>query len=191
MYDQEQLKNVNNWVIDNSADPSTPILTDAVIDRHSVSQLLSAVYALSSYIDQTEKVQGKPYFSEKVTDDGLWEMKHIQKHNFPPDVKNVSISTWKPGAVIKPHRGPFKGIIRLHIGLHIPPGDCWLFLEGKKHYWKQGEVFAFDDTYVHHGANKTEEDRVILYVDLERKMNTESNQLALRKMLFSNENMYR
>ena len=84
--------------------------------------------------------------------------------------------------------GPFKGVIRLHIGLHIPPGNCWLSLDGNKHYWKESEVFAFDDTYLHYGANKTEEDRVILYVDLERKMNTESNQLALRKML--KENMY-
>ena len=180
MYHQEQLKYLNNWVINNSADPSTPVLTDAVIDRHSVSQLLSAVYALSSYIDQTEKVQGKPYFSEEITDDGLWEMANIQEHNFPDDVKHVSISTWKPGAGVKPHIGPFKGVSRMHIAIHKPPGNCWLSLDGNKHYWKEGEVFAFDDTYLHYGANKTEEDRVILYVDLERKMNTESYQLALR-----------
>ena len=189
MYHKSDLRYLNKWIDDNSADPNTPVLTDAVIDRHSVSQLLSAVYALSSYIDQTERVQGKPYFSEEITDDGLWEMAKIQEHSFPADVKHVSISTWKPGAVVKPHMGPFKGVIRLHIGLHIPPGDCWLSLDGKKHYWKEGEVFAFDDTYLHYGANETDEDMVILYVDLERKMNTEANQLALRKIL--NENMYR
>jgi hypothetical protein len=189
MFHKSDLRYLNKWIDDNSADPNTPVLTDAVIDRHSVSQLLSAVYALSSYIDQTERVQGKPYFSEEITDDGLWEMANIQEHSFPDDVKHVSISTWKPGAVVKPHMGPFKGVIRLHIGLHIPPGDCWLSLDGKKHYWKEGEVFAFDDTYLHYGANETDEDRVILYVDLERKMNTEANQLALRKIL--NENMYR
>jgi len=189
LYHQHQLKNLNKWIVDNSVDPNTAVLTDAVIDRHSVSQLLSSVYDLSSYINQTEKVQGKPYFSEEITDDGLWEMANIQEYSFPADVKHVSISTWKPGAVIKPHMGPFKGVIRLHIGLHIPPGNCWLFLDGKKHYWKEGEVFAFDDTYLHYGANETDEDRVILYVDLERKMNNESNQLALRNLL--NENMYR
>jgi hypothetical protein len=174
---------VNDWIANNSADPLQPDLTETVSKRESVQILLNLISEFYSYIDKTEKIQGQPYFGEEITDDGLWEMAQIKELNLPADVRDVHISTWKPGAVVKPHMGPFKGVIRLHIGLHVPAGECWLSLDNKKYYWEEGKAFCFDDTYVHHGKNQTQEDRTILFVNLEREMNTQGNQFALRKML--------
>ena len=182
------LENVNNWIKENSLDPLQADLTETVSKRESVFLLLSMLDCFYPYIKQTEKLKDKPYFSDSISDDGLWEMKEIKDFDLPEDVRNIHISTWKPGAVVKPHIGPFKGVISLHIGLVIPEGDCWLSLDNKKYYWEEGSVFCFDDTYWHYGENNTEKDRVILFVNLERKMKTQGNQLALRKML--NENMH-
>tara|TARA_B100000424_G_scaffold241914_1_gene210402 strand:+ start:1533 stop:2105 length:573 start_codon:yes stop_codon:yes gene_type:complete len=177
------LENVNNWIEKNSADPLQPDLTEVVSKRESVSLLLSMLDCFFPYMQQTEKLKDKPYFSDQISDDGLWEMKQIKDFDLPEDVRDVHISTWKPGAVVKPHVGPFKGVIRLHIGLVVPEGDCWLSLDNKKYYWKEGNVFCFDDTYLHHGKNNTKEDRVVLFVNLERQMKTQGNQNAIRKML--------
>ena len=124
---------VNDWIANNSADPLQPDLTETVSKRESVQILLNLISEFYSYIDKTEKIQGQPYFGEEITDDGLWEMAQIKELNLPADVRDVHISTWKPGAVVKPHMGPFKGVIRLHIGLHVPAGECWLSLDNKKY----------------------------------------------------------
>jgi hypothetical protein len=48
--------------------------------------------------------------------------------------------------------------------------DKTLVEHGQKHYWKDGRGFVFDDTYLHDAANESDETRVVLWLDVVRKM---------------------
>lgn len=94
-----------------------------------------------------------------------------------PSVRSAMISHLEPGAYIKPHRGPFGGIVRLHLGLDTPNDPaCFITVDGRQYHWKNGEVAIFDDTYEHHVENNTDQTRTILFCDLERPMSTRSAQ---------------
>ena len=43
-------------------------------------------------------------------------------------------------------------------------------LDAGRYYWKNGEGIVFDDNYLHDAANDSDEVRVILWLDLRRKM---------------------
>lgn len=89
-----------------------------------------------------------------------------------PNVKIAMFSVLKPGAKILPHRGPYRGCLRLHMGLITPNSDdCFINLDGKSYSWRDGEVVLLDDSYLHYVENNTNKYRVILFCDIIRPMN--------------------
>ena len=52
----------------------------------------------------------------------------------------------------------------------MPEGDCCLKVGGKVRKWKEGESFIFDDTIEHEAWNRTNEDRIVLLMDLNKKV---------------------
>lgn len=89
-----------------------------------------------------------------------------------PNVKIAMFSVLKPGAKILPHRGPYRGCLRLHMGLITPNSDdCFINLDGKSYSWRDGEVVLLDDSYLHYVENNTNKHRVILFCDIVRPMN--------------------
>lgn len=86
-----------------------------------------------------------------------------------PDTHLAMFSILEPGARITPHRGPFAGSARYHLGLLCPKGAA-ITVDGTPYEWAEGEDVLFDDTYVHEVANDTDGTRTILFVDVERKL---------------------
>ena len=86
------------------------------------------------------------------------------------NIKTAFFSILPPGKKLNPHVGPFKGILRYHLGLIVPKekDKCFILVNGKKKTWKEGESFMFDDTYLHEVKNNTNETRVILFLDIIR-----------------------
>ena len=69
------------------------------------------------------------------------------------------------------HRDPFAGSLRLHLGLSTPNDDaCYIEVDGIKKSWRDGEWMMFDETYIHHAHNETQQDRVILFCDIARPL---------------------
>ena len=98
--------------------------------------------------------------------------------NSMPNVKTAMFSVLKPGANILPHTGPYRGCLRLHMGLITPNSDdCFIVSNGEKYSWKDGEVILLDDSYIHYVVNNTNEYRVILFCDIVRPMNFIGNAL--------------
>ncbi len=87
-------------------------------------------------------------------------------------IKTVFFSVFLPQAHLQPHRGPYKGILRYHLGLIIPKDElkCSLFIDHKELHWKAGNAFMFDDTYMHEATNFSNESRVVLFIDVKRKL---------------------
>lgn len=88
-----------------------------------------------------------------------------------PSVKAAMFASLPPGGYLTPHRDPFAGSLRYHLGLVTPNhDDCFILVDGEKHVWHDGQDVLFDETYIHEAHNKTEQNRIILFCDVSRPM---------------------
>lgn len=88
-----------------------------------------------------------------------------------PTVKAAMFAELKPGGTLNPHRDPYAGSLRYHLGLMTPNDDrCFIEVDGKRYSWRDGKGVVFDETYIHWAQNGSEADRVILFCDIERPM---------------------
>ena len=88
-----------------------------------------------------------------------------------PSVKAAMFAELPPGAKLNPHRDPYAGSIRYHLGLVTPNNDaCYINVDGVPYSWRDGESVMFDETYIHEAYNNTDIDRIILFCDVERPM---------------------
>lgn len=88
-----------------------------------------------------------------------------------PGIKAAMFASLPPGARLVKHRDPYAGSLRYHLGLATPndPG-CYIEVDGQRYHWRDGEVVMFDETYIHHAENTTQQQRVILFCDVERPL---------------------
>lgn len=88
-----------------------------------------------------------------------------------PSVKAAMFAELPPGGKLNPHRDPFAGSLRYHLGLATPNDDrCFIDVDGERHSWRDGQGVIFDETYIHWAINGSESDRIILFCDVERPM---------------------
>jgi beta-hydroxylase len=89
-----------------------------------------------------------------------------------PGMTTAFFSILSPGKHIPPHRGPYKGVLRYHLGLKVPePAErCRIRVDDEVEHWEEGESLVFDDTYDHEVRNETNGERAILFLDVKRPM---------------------
>ncbi len=88
-----------------------------------------------------------------------------------PSVRAAMFALLPAGGTLMPHRDPFAGSLRFHLGLVTPNDDrCRILVDGEAHAWRDGEAVVFDETYVHEAENATGVDRIILFCDVERPL---------------------
>jgi beta-hydroxylase len=88
-----------------------------------------------------------------------------------PSVKAAMFAELPPGGKLNPHRDPFAGSLRYHLGLATPNDDrCFIDVDGERHSWRDGQGVMFDETYIHWAINGSDSDRIILFCDVERPM---------------------
>lgn len=89
-----------------------------------------------------------------------------------PGLVMVFFSSLEPGAVLKPHRGIYKGVTRYHLGIKVPKnrGKCGLTVNGEYQAWEEGQSFMFDDSLTHCAENYSDDNRIVLIIDVERKL---------------------
>lgn len=88
-----------------------------------------------------------------------------------PAVKAAMFAELPPGGELRPHRDPFAGSLRLHLGLDTPNDDaCFIDVDGQRYSWRDGEWTMFDETYIHWAQNGSQANRIILFCDIERPM---------------------
>ncbi|AQT62163.1 aspartyl beta-hydroxylase [Cellvibrio mixtus] len=89
-----------------------------------------------------------------------------------PNVKGAMFTMLPPGARLVKHRDPYAGSLRYHLGLVTPNSeDCYISVDGQTYAWRDGEAVMFDETYIHYAENKTDQNRIILFVDVKRPVN--------------------
>ena len=86
-----------------------------------------------------------------------------------PTVKGAMFAMLPPGARLVKHRDPYAGSLRYHLGLVTPNSDnCYINVDGQRYSWRDGEAVIFDETFIHYAENTSEQNRIILFVDVKR-----------------------
>jgi beta-hydroxylase len=88
-----------------------------------------------------------------------------------PSIQSAMFSVFEPGMHVPPHHGPFKGVLRYHLGLVVPGGGrCGIRVGQEFRSWREGGSLVFDDTLEHEAWNDTQGTRVVLFVDFVRPL---------------------
>ena len=125
-----------------------------------------------------------------ITDDDRWKTFFLYGYGFQaklgvqmcprtaalmeqvPGMKTAMFSILSPRKHILDHRGPYKGVLRYHLGLIVPRDAeaCRIRVGDDIRHWEEGESMVFDDTFNHEVWNDTDETRVVLFVDVLRPL---------------------
>jgi len=126
----------------------------------------------------------------EITDDDRWKTFFLYGYGFEaklgtemcpqtaalmrriPGMTTAMFSILSPRKHILDHRGPYKGVLRYHLGLIVPRDAqaCRIRVGQDFRHWVEGESMIFDDTYNHEVWNDTDETRVVLFVDVLRPL---------------------
>ena len=89
-----------------------------------------------------------------------------------PHLENAMFSILAPHFKIPPHRGLTNGIVRIHLGLIVPDEKdaCQIRVGDQIFGWEEGKCVVFDDFYEHEVWNDTDQERVVLFFDVDRPM---------------------
>ena len=94
----------------------------------------------------------------------------LQAH---PQVISAAFSILEGGKHIPAHRGPFRGILRYHLPLVIPPPladkpSNRLRVDSLSYALQEGRGILWDDTYEHEAWNDSAAPRAVLLLDVFR-----------------------
>jgi aspartyl/asparaginyl beta-hydroxylase (cupin superfamily) len=126
----------------------------------------------------------------EITDDDRWKTLFLYGYGFKarlptemcprtaalmeriPGMKTAMFSILSPRKHILDHRGPYKGVLRYHLGLIVPKDRkaCRIRVGEDFRHWEAGKSMIFDDTFNHEVWNDTDETRVVLFVDVLRPL---------------------
>jgi ornithine lipid ester-linked acyl 2-hydroxylase len=126
----------------------------------------------------------------EITDDDRWKTFFLYGYGFEaklgvemcprtaalmrqiPGMTTAMFSILSPRKHILDHRGPYKGVLRYHLGLIIPQEKeaCRIRVGEQIRHWEEGKSLIFDDTFNHEVWNDTDETRVVLFVDVLRPL---------------------
>jgi len=87
-----------------------------------------------------------------------------------PGMKTAFFSLLAPGKWIPPHRGPYNGVLRYHLGLLVPKPSQGVRIRVHDQFcgWQEGKSLIFDDSFEHEVWNESAGVRVVLFVDFLR-----------------------
>jgi ornithine lipid ester-linked acyl 2-hydroxylase len=126
----------------------------------------------------------------EITDDDRWKTFFLYGYGFKaqlntemcprttalmeqiPGMKTAMFSILSPRKHILDHRGPYKGVLRYHLGLIVPRDReaCRIRVGDDIRLWEEGKSLIFDDTFNHEVWTDTDDTRVVLFVDVMRPL---------------------
>jgi len=155
--------------------------------------------------NKLKPIKGETYFEDDIIKTDKWERFYIKWYsdiskdvakqipqttqllNQCPNIQLAMFSVMKPGTIVYPHRGPYRGSLRVHLGLECPSMEegCYITIHDKKYGWKDGELLIFDDTYTHEVQNNSNKERVVLFIDINRPVYIPIIQTIINKFIQS------
>lgn len=88
-----------------------------------------------------------------------------------PGINGAMFSLLPARSILSRHMDPIAASLRLHLGLATPNNDaCFIQVDNRTYSWRDGDILLFDETYLHHVRNDTDQDRLILMCDVRRPL---------------------
>jgi len=88
-----------------------------------------------------------------------------------PNLKSGMFSVLQAGKELPAHRGVYAGVLRYHLGMKVPqPELCGIRVGDDSATWHEGASLIFDDSHEHTAWNRSDEDRIVLFVDFSRPL---------------------
>jgi aspartyl/asparaginyl beta-hydroxylase (cupin superfamily) len=88
-----------------------------------------------------------------------------------PGITIAMFSIFEPGKRLPVHMGAMKGVLRYHLPLLVADSSkCGVRVGGETRQFEEGKPLLFDDTYFHTAWNESAVDRVVLFIDVERRL---------------------
>jgi ornithine lipid ester-linked acyl 2-hydroxylase len=87
-----------------------------------------------------------------------------------PNLRTASLSKLDPGTKLTPHQGwasLSNNVLRCHYGI-IVPDDCYIYVESETQQMLKNEIIVFDDSKTHSAGNFSNDERIVLILDIER-----------------------
>lgn len=92
-------------------------------------------------------------------------------------LKLATLSKLSPGMKLIPHNGwasHSNYVIRCHFGIVVPENKCYISVREDANdpeeikFHSENKWLIFDDSKIHYAENKSESDRIVLIIDIER-----------------------
>lgn len=189
------LRGFERYVLRSSLVPTTPFLDAdafpwvAVLEAHW-QEIRAELERVLDRRDDLPNFQDISTDQATITDDDRWKTFFLFGYGFRsdgncarcprtaalleqvPGMTTAMFSILSPGKHIDAHRGPYRGVLRYHLGLRIPePAErCGISVGGEIRHWAEGRSLLFDDGYEHFAWNDTDGFRVVLFVDVIRPL---------------------
>ena len=91
--------------------------------------------------------------------------------NQVPRITMAMFSILEPGKRLPLHTGAYRGVLRYLLPLvSTEPDKCAITVGGETHAFEEGVPLLFDDVFPHTAWNLGEDPRVVLFIDVERRM---------------------
>ncbi|AGI90282.1 aspartyl/asparaginyl beta-hydroxylase domain-containing protein [Streptomyces albidoflavus] len=191
---QPRIRAVTNWIFLRAAGPDRPrvILPEKVFP--AARELEERFPALRAEIDALLEKRTIPAYgafdpvrAAQVSED--WKLYYaymygqsneLARDEVPtllsfaqsrPEVVNAFVSILDPGVELPPHKDPYAGVLRYHLGVRVPRvNPPHIRLDQDRHTWKEGEGRVLDVSVEHEVVNTSEEPRVVVIIDFRRPM---------------------
>lgn len=87
-----------------------------------------------------------------------------------PSVNYAAFTKLKPHSDLAPHHHQNPHSLIMHLGIQIPSAKtCGIKVADEEHIWNQaGEMIIFDDNLEHSAWNRSDEERIVFYLDFIR-----------------------
>lgn len=162
----------------------------AALPEQHWDSIRSELDVVLNRIDEVPNFQDLSTSQRRLTNDDQWKTffliayGHETKENCArcpqtteilrqiPGVTTAFFSILGPHKHIPEHRGPYRGVIRYHLGVKVPSPStsCGIKVGGQVENWSEGAGMFFDDTYPHEAWNESDQHRVVLFLDVVRPM---------------------
>jgi len=194
-YGKPLLRKFDRFMAEQSLIPNDPVLDSALFPwtktlEDNWRDIRSELKGVLQYRDEIPRFQDLSPDQYKISPDDMWKTFALFGFGYRselncelcpktaailetiPNLKTAFFSILAPGKHVPRHKGVTKGFVRCHLGLIVPEEreKCSMDVNGTTCIWEEGHAFMFDDTFPHEVHNDTDEERVVLLIDVERPM---------------------
>jgi len=191
---------LEKFIANNSKIPTTPILNKEMFEWSSILEdnwmnIRKELDQILKHKDAIPRFQDISQDQKSISKDDDWRTYFLYGFGYKakknclrcplttslieqiPGMTTAFFSILNKGKHIPRHRGVFNGFIRYHLGLKIPEpaASCRMEIENYTFNWEEGKGVLFDDTYQHEVWNNSNDERVVLLVDVIRPLNFHAN----------------